>query len=73
MARKHNGRHPDRGRSHYRDRLAACGQTGATVRMQDAGDLKRTQAAREARQGSPWPTTLADFEEQAAAESAGTR
>jgi hypothetical protein len=62
MARKHNAKH-QRSRSHYLERLQRRGQSGATVRMPDVEDLRKTQGARAARQGHPWPTTLTDTED----------
>jgi hypothetical protein len=53
MSRKHNGRHPERGRSRYRDRLARRGT--AQVAMPGLDDLRATHAARERRNGHPWP------------------
>jgi hypothetical protein len=75
MARKHNGRHPERGRSRYRDRLVRRGQSGAAVRMADIETLRRTQEARYARTRSWWPEPepAAASADAAAAESAGAR
>lgn len=56
MSRHYNCKHPDRVRSHYPERLIARGATSASVRMRKLDDLRRTQAAREDRTGSPWPT-----------------
>jgi hypothetical protein len=48
MSRKHNTKHPERGRSHYPQRLTARGISSAGVRMMDL-DLLRRRAANRAK------------------------
>lgn len=56
MSRHYNTKHPDRGRSHYPERLDARGVTSASCRMRKLDDLRRIQRAREERTGVPWAT-----------------
>lgn len=55
MSRKHNTRHPERGRSRYGERLTARGLSKAPA-MESAEHLERVQDARKRRTGSPFPS-----------------
>jgi hypothetical protein len=55
MSRHHNTRHPDRGRSHYPDRLTRRGLSRAPE-MESVENLRSKQEARERRTGSPFPS-----------------
>lgn len=48
MSRKNNTKHPERGRSRYKERLAARGVKGPAVRMVDVEVLRRRQDGRAA-------------------------
>jgi hypothetical protein len=53
MSRKHNTQHPDRGRSHYPDRLAARGLTKAPT-MPDLDRLRGRQTSADWLDAHPW-------------------
>jgi hypothetical protein len=57
MSRHYNTQHPERGRSHYPDRLSARGLTKAPT-MPKVEDLRKIQEARQRRTGSPFPTKV---------------
>jgi hypothetical protein len=56
MARKHNTKHPDRGRSNYPARLSARG-LGKTPAMTDVETLRSRHANRIKSTGQPWPAS----------------
>lgn len=47
MARRHNTKHLDRGRSKYPERLKARGVTTAQVRMPDLATLRKRAGVRD--------------------------
>lgn len=60
MSRKHNAPHPQRGRSHYRQRLAQRGYTGGAQPHMDELDTLRARQQRRAAASAPpaWEVTL---------------
>lgn len=65
MSGKHNTRHPDRGASHYPERLAARGLSKAP-RLADPDVLRARQLRRVEQTGSPWPNRGEAIEQEAA-------
>ena len=57
MTRKHNTKHPDRGWSNYKHRLAKRGLTNTQVRMEPLEVLRRRQERRIEETGVPWVTS----------------
>lgn len=64
MSTKHNTKHADRGKSHYKTRLQARGYSKAPA-MEGLDTLRARQEARIKRTGSPFPQGREE-EEQAA-------
>jgi hypothetical protein len=61
MARKHNTKHPDRGASHYPDRLAARGLSRVPA-MATVESLRKRQATPEWLAAHPWvPLNIAAY------------
>lgn len=60
LSKKHNCRHPERGRSGYPDRLAARGISSASVRMESLPVLRKRQLQRISLTGVPWTTARSE-------------
>lgn len=54
MSRKHNTKHPERGRSNYPARLSARGLS-RTPEMEDSATLRKRQLKRIEETGYVWP------------------